>query len=243
MQSKRFKGTWLLAILLCVMPVLGQTPATLNLDFTADVQSDGVPTNITPDASLPPAMQAMVRKRVAEWRYSMPTWQGEPVAETIYGRIVAETVSVASGGFALRIKLISYRHAIHDERMVPPDYPQVLRQRGIGGVLVYSYKVGQNGTPQEIDLVSPVNPDRTSRLLDTAGRAALAQWRLQPRKVNGKPVDCRVMLPMVFEIKSVWLNSKKAESGEGNTSSYRAAHPDICPDDPILLTEVAGSML
>lgn len=52
MQLKRFKGIWLLATLLWVMPVLGQTPTMYNLDFTAYVRSDGVPISITPDASL-----------------------------------------------------------------------------------------------------------------------------------------------------------------------------------------------
>lgn len=246
MQIKRVKRIWLLAILVCVMSARGQTPSILNLDFQADVQSDGVPTNITPAASLPPAIQAMVRKRVAGWRYSVPTWQGEPVAATVYGRIVAELEPVAAGSFSLRIKHVSARAAdgmLNDETRVPPVYPQWLRQRGIGGVLVYSYKVGHDGTPQEIDLVSPVNPDRTFRSLDASARAALAQWKLQPRKVNGKPVDCRVMVPLVFEIKGGRMTSNTVESDGGDSTAYAAAHPDICPDDPSLLTEVAGSML
>lgn len=245
MRIEPLKGIWLLAILLCGTPAFGQTPAEINLDFKADVKSNGVPTNIKPDASLPPAIQALVTKRVAGWRYSTITWRCEPVTTTVYGRIVAEPVPAAAGGFSLRIKDVDVREAddiqsrMNDERRTPPAYPPQLARRRVSGVLIYSYKVGQDGTPQEIDLVSPVNPDRTFRLLDTAGRAALAQWKLQPRKVNGKPVDCRVIMPMLFEIKGVPLET----SDPGNTSAYRVAHADVCPMAHSLLTEPAGTML
>ena len=243
MKIKRFQGIWLLAILLGVMPVFGQTPVTLNLDFKADVQANGVPTNITPDASLPPAMQAMVRKRVAEWRYSMPTWRGEPVPKTVHQRIVAEAVP-ASGGFGLRIKHVTRSvadNAMTDERRTPPAYPPELQRRGIGGTLVYSYKVGEDGTPQEIELVSPMNPDRSFRMLDAAGRAALAKWSLRSQKVNG--VDCQVLMPMVFEVvKGTSLEPKQSSGGRGSTP-HRPDPDDLCPWDPTLLTEVDGSML
>lgn len=173
----------------------------------------------------------------------MPKWQGEPVAATVYGQIVAETVPVSAAGFALRIKRFTYHQAadmMNDEKRVPPAYPVQLQRRGVGGVLVYSYKVGKDGTPQEIELVSPANPDETIRLLDASGRAALAKWSLRPRKVNGDTVDCRVMTPIVFEVKGA---PPKAMKSEGSSSAYFAAHADMCPGDPSLLTEVAGSML
>ena len=98
-----------LALALCATPALAQSPANvIQLDFKADVQADGVPANIQPDASLAPPLQAMVRKRVAEWRYRMGTWQGKPVPAPVSQRIVAEVMPVASGGFALRIKEVSF---------------------------------------------------------------------------------------------------------------------------------------
>ena len=82
-----------LALALCATPALAQSPANvIQLDFKADVQADGVPANIQPDASLAPPLQAMVRKRVAEWRYRMGTWQGKPVPAPVSQRIVAEVM-------------------------------------------------------------------------------------------------------------------------------------------------------
>ena len=58
--------TCLLAAL-CATPAFAQVPAApkvptlIALGFKADIGVDGVPANVTPDASLPPALQAMVR--------------------------------------------------------------------------------------------------------------------------------------------------------------------------------------
>ena len=234
-----------LALALCATPALAQSPANvIQLDFKADVQADGVPANIQPDASLAPPLQAMVRKRVAEWRYRMGTWQGKPVPAPVSQRIVAEVMPVASGGFALRIKEVSFpvvtvvRKDIDRTltRMPPPVYPAALLQRGVGGVLVYAYGVDASGRPRDIELVHPQDPDRDFKLLDAAGRATMARWTLEPTKVGGVQVDCRVLTPMTFSV-------DRAPPKGPDLDAYRASHPEACPGPPRLLTEVAGSLL
>lgn len=80
MQSKRFRGTCLLDVLLCIQPVRAQLPrATLKLYLKADVQADGVPINIAPDPALEPALQAMVRKWVAGWRYEVGRYSRQAI--------------------------------------------------------------------------------------------------------------------------------------------------------------------
>ena len=50
----------------------------ITLGFKADVQADGVPTNIQPDATPSPPLRAMVRKaRRRTARYRMGTWQNQ----------------------------------------------------------------------------------------------------------------------------------------------------------------------
>ena len=234
-----------LAAALCGAPALAQSPApVITLGFKADVQADGVPTNIQPDATLSPPLQAMVRKRVAEWRYRMGTWQGKPVAATVSQQITAEAVPVNGGGFALRIKSVAYPSVRADSaaaaekkpRMVAPVYPAALAQRGVQGVLVYAYAVDAAGKAVDVELVHPQQPDRDFKLLDAASRDAIAKSRMPPTKVGGEPVPCRVLTPITF--------STEREPPKGpDLSTYRAGHPELCPLPPELLTDVAGTML
>ena len=234
-----------LAAALCGAPALAQSPApVITLGFKADVQADGVPINIQPDAALSPPLQAMVRKRVAEWRYRMGTWQGKPVAATVSQQITAEAVPVNGGGFALRIKEVGFpRHYMHDvdpekskSAMPPPMYPPQLMRRAVQGVLVYAYDVDAAGRAVDIELVHPQQPDRDFKLLDAAAREAMAKWTLPPTEVGGEPVPCRVLTPITF--------STEREPPKGpDLSTYRAGHPELCPLPPELLTDVAGTML
>ncbi len=241
------KGICLLAVL-GVMPAFAQapvaTPTLFNLDFRADVQSDGVPSNIVPDPLLAPALQALLRKRVSEWRYKIDMWQGKPVHGPVSQRIVAEAVPVSSGGFALRIKsagprtvILGPESEIDGEVSVPPVYPPELQRRGVGGVLVYALKVDAQGKPEEVELIDPVNLDRTSKLLDASARVAIAQWTMRPVKVDGVPADCRFLLPITFEVSGVPLRVGP------DYAAYRAAYSDVCPSPPTLLTKVVGSLL
>ena len=230
---------------LCATPALAFAQAGMvQLDFTADLQADGVPTNIVADASLAPALQAMVQKQVAGWRYRMGNWQGQPVPARIAQRIMAEALPVASGGFALRIKEVAYpvvmigRDGVHNgTRRVPPAYPRELQRHAVGGELVYAVRLDATGKPQDVELVHPLKLDRTYKLLDAASRASLAQSTFEPTKVADEIVDCRQLIPISFHIVG---NTPPVPP---DTSVYRASHADVCPATPELLTKVDGSVL
>lgn len=236
---------WTVALAGAAALAHAQAPAkSIQLRFKADVSVEGVPTNIQPDSALPPLLQAMVRKRVAEWRYRVGTWQGQPVADTVSQQIVADAVPAASGGFALKIKEVTYvsvnlsDDAMRDQlaRMPPPVYPPELLRRGVTGVLVYAYRVDAAGKAQDVELVYPQHPDRDATLLDAAGRAAIADWTLPPTRVGGAPADCRVLRPLVFALDT-------SQPGSPDLSAYRASHPELCPAGPKLVTDVAGMLL
>lgn len=246
--AKCMRENWIARIgvvaVLCAAPALAQSPPNvIHLDFTADVQADGVPTNIQPDASLAAPLQAMVRKRVVDWRYKVGVWQGTPVPATVSQRIVAEVLPVTSGGFALRIKEITYPTVTLDRNGVykginraPPVYPKELMRRAVGGVLVYSYRVDATGKAEDIQLVHPEKPSRDVKLLDAASRAAIAQWTFQPTMVGKERVDCRSLTPLTFNIGDTPMPNP-------DVSAYRERTPDVCPAGPKLLTQVEGSLL
>ena len=76
-------------------------PARIQLDIKAIVQADGTVADIQPDASLPETVQAMIRRRVATWRYTPARWQGRAGTVPIAITIVAQALPTTEGGYAL----------------------------------------------------------------------------------------------------------------------------------------------
>ena len=127
-------------------------PELVQFDFTATVQTDGSLADIQPDAGLPENLQAMVRRRVATWRYRPTQWQGKPVASLVSQSIKLEIVAVAESSFAFRILEVGQqvkpvRIAGKTEKltMPPPRFPPELMRSGINAVLVYAVLYDQTG--------------------------------------------------------------------------------------------------
>ncbi len=180
-------------------------PKLLQFDFKAIVQPNGTVTDIQPDASLPETIQAMIRKRVATWRYRPSQWQGEanpaPIAQTI--NAVAEPST--QGGFALRIEEVTgqiRQGASAKDLLVsqpPPDYPIEPRRRGVSAILVYGVLYDEAGKPVQVDLVYPTGRDRDTRRFDEFARKAIAQWHV-PHEFAGVPISCRANAPITFQV-------------------------------------------
>lgn len=234
---------------LCATPVFAQTPAApkvptlIALGFKADIGTDGVPANVTPDASLPPALQEMVRKRVTEWRYLPAIWQGKPLARPVSQQITAEVLQVAGGGFAMRIREVggapppmTADGKPGGTMMVPPHYPLESRKRGVDGTLVYAVRVDGKGASGEITLLSPEKLERRMRPLDEAARTAIQQWAFSAIEVDGVAIECQAIIPMQFA-----LDRPKPDMPD--LAPFRARVQDACPGSPALLTPVADTLL
>jgi hypothetical protein len=238
-----------LAAALCCTSANAQTPASvIHLDFKADVQADGVPANIQPDAALAPPLQAMVRKRVAAWRYRMGTWQGKPVSATVSQRIVAEVVPVASGGFALRIKDVVAAPVVLDAsgagtmgRMFPPRYPEAAQRQGIEATMIYAMRRDAEGMPLEVELVEAQLPGNWRKPFDAVSRQAIQLWRLKPVEVEGQAIDCRLLTPVTFRL----LDDRGPPPPlpEEDMRAYLPRFPDACPLRPVLESKAAGTLL
>lgn len=235
---------------MAMLPSLATQPATapavLNLDFKADVQADGSLANVEPDAALAPPLQAMLRKRVAGWRYALDTWQGKPVAKAVAQRIVVEVLPVTSGGFALRIRDVTGIPVEIDAsggaagmRMSAPRYPQGAQRQGVDADLLYAMRLDAEGAPVDVELVDARVPGPWVKQFDAMGREAIAQWRMRPMEVAGQRIDCRMLIPMQFRVSD---GPPKKDAGI-DSKPYRARHADICPASPVLQTQVAGVLL
>lgn len=250
MRTKRIFAVGMLVAGLCSQPVLAQTPpapapSSVTLYFTADVQADGVPINIAPDPELMPALQAMVRKRVAGWRYEVGRWQGKPVPMSISQQIVAEVVPLSPEGFVLTIQKVTgatmpaptgARNG-RSRSMNPPQYPTDVLRRGVSGTFIYAVRGDAQGKPVDIELLAPERLSQDMKTLDRAARTALMNWKLDVPELDGVALECRMLMPIEFKLGS------DHERSRPDLSPYRARFADACPALPELVTKVAGTAL
>jgi hypothetical protein len=175
-------------------------------DILAGVQvavaADGSVASVEPDAALPEPIRAGLAKRVSQWHYKVPVWQGQAVSTSKRQGLRLQAVPTTSGGYALRV-LGETWVPDSDPRYVlqPPDYPTWLRRKDIGGWLAYAIRVGTDGRPADARRRYPDGPlDAVGTAFDEVARAAIALWLWHPFLVNGVPVACDVFVPMTFTV-------------------------------------------
>jgi TonB family protein len=98
--------------------------------------------------------------------------------------------------------------------VVTPSYPKEARKKKIEGSVVLHAVVTLDGTLQGINVVSG-NP-----ILADVALEAVRQWRYQPSKINGEPVEAQREIVITF---------KRDKNGEG---VYLGAD-DLSPDVPL----------
>lgn len=215
----------------------------LQLDFKAMVQADGTVTDIQPDPALPAAVQALIRQRVATWRYSPMQWQGKsqpsPITQTIY----VQAVPTEQGGVVLRIAEVSgpMRNMGSGKPAagipVPLKFPAEVQRRGISAVVVYAVLYDEAGKPRQVDLLYPSELDRDYKRLDEAARDAIAQW-VMPHTFDGAPISCRTYTTITFHTDGAGELPRVPPERMASFNGY----VDRCPTTS-LETPVAGTFL
>jgi TonB family protein len=81
---------------------------------------------------------------------------------------------------------------------VKPRYTPEALQARIQGAVVMSTVVRTDGTPNDIEVTTSLD---TRYGLDEQAVAALKQWRFEPGRKDGKPVNVRVSIEMRFSLK------------------------------------------
>jgi protein TonB len=81
---------------------------------------------------------------------------------------------------------------------VPPIYPEEARKKGIQGEVQVQILVGADGIVKEATVIS----NKTgSKELEKAALDAVYKWKFNPGKLEGKPVQVHVIIPIKFKLK------------------------------------------
>ena len=75
---------------------------------------------------------------------------------------------------------------------VQPEYPAPARILHISGMVELRARIGTDGSVRELEVVSG-NP-----ILARAAREAVQQWRYQPTRLNGQPVEVETHITVTF---------------------------------------------
>ena len=75
---------------------------------------------------------------------------------------------------------------------VQPEYPRIAQVMGLSGTVELQARIGTDGTVQELEVVSG-NP-----ILARAAIEAVQQWRYQPTRLDGQPVEVETHITVTF---------------------------------------------
>jgi TonB family protein len=79
---------------------------------------------------------------------------------------------------------------------VQRNYPPLLRDAGVGGTVVVSMVINEDGTP-DVSTVEVVSSDHEQ--FSDVVRRVIERMRFRPARVNNQAVKVRVQLPITFQ--------------------------------------------
>ena len=84
---------------------------------------------------------------------------------------------------------------------IQPIYPADLVGRGITGEVLVGFVVDTRGVPVDAFILRS-----TRREFDAPAIAAVQEWRFKPATVDGRPVNTRMTVPIVFQFEETAPN-------------------------------------
>ncbi len=75
---------------------------------------------------------------------------------------------------------------------VQPEYPRIAQVMRLSGTVELQARIGADGTVQELEVVSG-NP-----ILARAAIEAVQQWRYEPTRLDGQPVEVETHITVTF---------------------------------------------
>jgi protein TonB len=80
-------------------------------------------------------------------------------------------------------------------KKVQPVYPELAKMKRIGGTVVLTGVISQEGKIQSLDIVSSPDP-----LLSNAALSAVQQWEYQPYLLNGAATEVQTTITVHFNL-------------------------------------------
>jgi TonB family protein len=182
-----------LALLLLLTTTTAQADRLWRVEAALDLDALGAVLDVRFHDELPAQLDAPLRERIAQWRFSPVLGNGEPAAATV--NLYVELL-IEEAGEKLRFRI---REAGTNLRVVearPPRYPASELRAGRGGHAVLKLLVGEDGRVLQSSAV-----DASNEQFSKAALKAARYWRYQPLLIAGKPARGEIYVPTSFAIR------------------------------------------
>jgi hypothetical protein len=168
-------------------------------DVRVDVDAVGKPLKVEAPQDLPPAIRALIEKRVASWQYQPANIGGVAQAATTYVSVHACAVPVPEG-YRLGVDFVGNGPRVAaGQVMAPPEYPSAAMRSGYEAAFSLILKMDADGHAV-IDRIDRLSISRHARAGDF--ELVLRRWakalRFDPEMVAGKAVTTDIRIPVDF---------------------------------------------
>src|SRR5581483_1717636 len=162
------------------------------LYVTASVDADGRVTKAAVDAGSPDDLGQLAEDAVLKWTFAPAKEKGLPVARDVHVPVVFRPpVATKRNVTPVAEEVVPPRPIMEAQ----PVYPEALRRMGWKGEVKLQFDITTEGQVRNPVVISSTNPELNQSALD-----AILQWRFEPAKRNGVPVNVHLTMPIVFNL-------------------------------------------
>lgn len=117
----------------------------------------------------------------------------------------------------------------------PPVYPRAMKVTGLRGEVLLEFVVDKTGAVKDVVVAKTNNPG-----FNEAALAALMQWKFEPGRKAGEPVNARMQQPFVFDIEDGGQDYSSVQPASNKTkeSLPEAYRYDLPPKPKALVIPV-----
>jgi TonB family protein len=153
---------------------------------TISLDAAGAPQKVTLEPPASDKLQPFVENALKQWRFAPARKGGQPVAADF---------RVAFHFFPAMAPVPTKAMPPRVVRQEPPIYPYGLRKSGIVGEVLVGFVVDSKG-----NVVNAIAVRSNSPAFNEAAVEAVRKWKFEPAIVDGRPVNCRMTVPIVFDL-------------------------------------------
>ena len=193
------KGWFATGLLLTCGLAHAADPLVFSASAKVEIDASGKVTSVEPIGQLSPALQDLVRRHLAGYRFEAPQRDGAAVAGTTYVKLGGCAVP---DGKEYNVSLAFQTNGPRMEGVdfiAPPKYPPAGYQNGVEAEAIVTYVVEADGSATLEGIAYP-KAQRQKQAFDKVLREWVGQMRYLPERIAGQPVRTRMEVPVDFKL-------------------------------------------
>jgi TonB family protein len=219
-RSATTKGADATPRLLAVTPVItpsrpmrGSNSAVVRMRLSLDAA--GAITQAVPENEVNARPLAAIQDALKNWRFAPARRNGQPVAADTLVSVLCQSAPRPA-----QAKIVP----ANPIRQQKPVYPFAMRRFGITGQVMIDFTVDKTGKVQNPVIFQSDNP-----AFEEPALKALREWKFEPATQEGKPVEVKQRVPIVFQLDGFSGQSAFAIESHGDQSKLP---PELQYDTP-----------